>query len=199
MQEAPISGVLTEINLKVDGYTDTVNPGVVITDVNNLYIVAKVKDSFIKDVKKDQDVKITGAAFDKKDSFKGKVTKIAPVAAKAIGESGEEITIDVEISLAQKSKKLKPGLKVECEITTVVKKDIVLGKFEMLKNDKDNNKFMFIVDTKTNKVKQVKVELGVISDMKFEILKGISEGDMVILDPIPSLKDGDQVEISKDK
>lgn len=197
MEKAPISGVITEINLKEDAYSDNMMPGVKITNVNDLYIIAKVKDSYIEKIKKDQPVKITSDAFGKDDYFEGRVMSIAPVASKSLGESGEEVTIDVKITVNEKSEKLKPGLKVNCEVTTEIKNDALIGKFEMIKQDKDNNKFVFIVDSKTKKLREEKIELGIISDMEFEIISGVIKGDMVVLDPAPSLKDGDLVEISK--
>ncbi|MEN8906941.1 MAG: HlyD family efflux transporter periplasmic adaptor subunit [Clostridiales bacterium] len=198
MEKSPIDGVLTELNLKEDSFYDGVTPGFSITNLKNLYITAKVKDSYIKYIKKGQDVKITGEVFEEDEFYEGKVNSIAPIASKNLEESGEEITVDVMIKINKQSPKLKPGLKVDCEIKTEVKENAVIGKFEMIKYDKDNNEYVFIVDNKTNKVKEIKIELGIVSDMEFEILKGVSSGDTIVLNPAPSLKDGDLVEISKD-
>jgi len=199
MEKSTIDGVLTEVNVKEDSYTDSVQPAFVIVDTQNLFVNASVKDKYINKIKEGQSVVITCDAFNKDEKYNGKVTRVAPIAVKStVAQQSENVFIDVEISLDKISDTMKPGLKVNCNITTDEKKDTLIGKFEMLKDDKDDNKFVFIVDSKTKKLKKEKIKLGILSDMEFEILSGVKSGDMIVIDPLPTLKNGDLVKITKE-
>jgi multidrug efflux pump subunit AcrA (membrane-fusion protein) len=52
-----------------------------------------------------------------------------------------------------------------------------------------------VVDEETMTVRKQYVTLGIYSDMLVEIIDGLKEGDKVVIDPQPSLEDGDRVKI----
>jgi len=193
LEKSPIDGVITELNVYKDGYTSTTEKAYTVVNTGKLYINASIKDKYIKDIDEGQKVLITGDVLEEDEKINGEVVKIAPVASEDISAQSENTYVDVEISVKNPSDNLKPGLKVNCEITIESKKDVLMGNYEMLQEDAEGNNYIFIVDEKTNTVKKQKVELGLLSDMEFEITNGVKEKDKVVLDPLPTLENGDLI------
>jgi len=69
---------------------------------------------------------------------------------------------------------------------------------EALTLDKDDNNMVFKFDEETKTLKQQKVATGLNSDMNVEILEGLEEGDIVVLDPQPSYSDGMRVRMQEE-
>ncbi|MCX7843563.1 MAG: efflux RND transporter periplasmic adaptor subunit [Clostridia bacterium] len=195
---SPIDGVIAEINMEEGGFTSSMAPAFKLVNLEKLKIKADIKEYDIRRVAVGQDVKITGDAIDKKDEVMGKVNSISPVAKKSRTTSGEETLIEVSIDVVKSSTALKPGLSVTCDIITKVKNDVPIVSFEMLKEDKDGNKLVFVVD-KDNIMRERKVELGITSDLSAEVVKGLEVGDNVVLNVQPSYKDGARAKIIKDE
>ena len=82
---------------------------------------------------------------------------------------------------------------VTCDIATVGKKDILLAPMEAITPDKDDNIMIFVVDEDTKIMEKRKVTVGINSDMQIEILEGLEEGALVVIDPQPSYADGMRV------
>ena len=61
--------------------------------------------------------------------------------------------------------------------------------------DKNRSQYAMVVDEETMTVRKQYVTLGIYSDMLVEIIDGLKEGDKVVIDPQPSLEDGDRVKI----
>jgi HlyD family secretion protein len=196
LEKSPIDGVLTELNVSKNRYTNSTEAAYTVVNTEKIYVNASVKDKYIKDIEKGQKVLITGDVLEEDEEFNGEVVKIAPIASEDVTTQGENTYVEVEISVKKPSDNLKPGLKVNCEITVESKKDVVMGNYEMLQEDAEGDNYIFIVDEKTNTVKKQKVELGLLSDMDFEITKGVEVGDKVVLDPLPTLENGDLIIIS---
>jgi multidrug efflux pump subunit AcrA (membrane-fusion protein) len=126
----------------------------------------------------------------------GSVKSISPVAVTNVTANGNETVIEVLIEVNDAGDTLKPGLNVTCEISTVNKDDALLVPMDAITPDKDDNNMVFVVDEKTNTMKQSKVTLGINSDMYVEVVDGIKEGDLIVLDPQPNYRDGSKVRLS---
>jgi RND family efflux transporter MFP subunit len=187
---SPMDGVIASLSAEEGAYTSSMQPVYTIIDPDNLQIRAKVKEYDIKNVAVGQKVRITGEAIDKDKEIDGTVKSISPVAVSNATTSGNETVIEVLISVSGSDGVLKPGLNVTCEISTVNKPDAVLAPMEAITPDKDDNNMVFVVDQKTMTMQQKKVTVGINSDMSVEILDGLQAGDVVVLDPQPSYRDG---------
>jgi len=69
-----------------------------------------------------QKVRITGDAIREDVEVLRVVESISPVAKTNMTASGEEVVIEVDISIDNTALNLKPGLSVDCEILTDEKK-----------------------------------------------------------------------------
>lgn len=195
---SPIDGVITEVNVTEGGFTTNVQPAFKLVNPDKLQVKADVKEFDIKSVKAGQNVKITGDAIAREDDVTGKVQSVSSVAKKNRTTSGEETLIEVIVAVEKSNPVLKPGLSVTCDITTNEKNDVLLVPFQMLKEDKDGNKIVYVVDKKDNVMfmHERKIKLGVSSELNAEVLEGLKEGDTVVLDPQPTYKDGSRVKVS---
>ena len=195
---SPVDGVITEKNVEEGGYTSTVQPAFRIVNPDNLQIKADVKEFDIKTVAVGQQVKVTGDAIGKDMNITGKVAAVSPIAKKNKTTSGEETLIEVTVSLEKPNPILKPGLSVTCEILTKEKSGVLVASFEMLKEDKDGNKLVFIFDEKSGTIIEKPVKLGISSDLNIELVEGLSEGEEVVLNPMPTYKNGAKAKLANE-
>lgn len=191
----PFDGIVTEINIQEGAYTSNMQPAFRIVNLDKLKVKAMVNEYNIKDVKVGQKVRITGDAIREDVEVFGVVESISPVAKTNMTASGEEVVIEVDISIDNTALNLKPGLSVDCEILTDEKKDVVVVPMGVLKTDKDGNEYVLLVDKEKGVLMQRNVKLGIISDMTAEVLEGLAEGDIVVDDPQSFHKDGSKVRI----
>lgn len=197
---SPIDGVITEVNFTEGGFTSNMQPVFKLVNPDKLQVKANVKEFDIKNVKAGQSVKITGDAISKDDGVTGKVASISSMAKKNKTTGGEETLVEVTVSVDKIIPVLKPGLSVTCDITTQEKSDVLLATFQMLKDDKDGNKLVYVIQGKDKAMlmREHKVKLGITSELNAEVVDGLKEGDTVVVDPQPNFKDGARVKLAKD-
>lgn len=192
---SPMDGVMAEINVQDGSFTSSMQYSYKVINPDKLQVKADVKEFDIKNVSAGQKVIITGDAIDKNTVVTGKVTSISPVAVTTMTSSGNETVIEVLIGIEGAGDILKPGLNVTCDISTVDKKGVVLAPMEAITPDKDDNKLVYVVDPVKKVMAEKKVTLGINSDMNVEVIDGLKEGDLVVLNPAPTFKDGVKVRI----
>jgi multidrug efflux pump subunit AcrA (membrane-fusion protein) len=61
--------------------------------------------------------------------------------------------------------------------------------------DKDRKQYVMLIDQESMTVKRQYVSLGAYSYMTVEVIDGLKEGDMVVIDPQPSLEEGAKIRI----
>lgn len=192
---SPIDGVVVSVNTEEGAFTGSMQPAYKVINPEKIQIRAKVKEYDIKNVSAGQSVRITGDAIDKDKNISGRIASISPVAVVNRTTSGEETVIEVIISVENPEGLLKPGMNVSCDIYTVSKSGVIVIPMEMITEDKDGNKLVYVVNTENNTMKSVMVKLGINSDMAVEVTEGLKEGDVVIREPQPMFRDGAKVRI----
>ncbi|MBP7175985.1 MAG: efflux RND transporter periplasmic adaptor subunit [Thermoclostridium sp.] len=195
LEKAPISGVVTEINVTDGGYTMSGQPAFTIIDAEELQITATVSEYNTRGLASGQHVKITGEALGDDQELSGEIKAVAPIASRVQGSSGLETVVEVTITPKDGKELLKPGLNVDCDIIIQEKKSVVLAEFNIFLDDKDRRQYVWLIDQETMTLKKQYVTLGIYSDMSVEILDGLKSGDIVVADPQPSMKDGDKIKI----
>jgi len=193
---SPIDGVIVEVNVQQGSFTNSAMPAFKISNTDELRIKAKVNEYNVRGVQIGQKVVITGEGIDKDATVLGKVESISPVAKTNVTSGGEEIAVEVFISIEESEVPLKPGLSVTCDIYTNEKDNILLAPLNIVKEDKDGNMFAYVIN-ENNIAVEKKIKFGLVSDVLGEVLEGLNEGDLVILDPQPTHKDGIKVKVLK--
>lgn len=192
-----MNGVITSLGVKQGSFINSMQAAYKIINPDKLQVRAKVKEFDVKSVAVGQVVRITGEAIDKSKEIAGRVKSISPVAVTSMNSIGNESAVEVLVEADGAGDVLKPGFNVTCEISTVNKKDALLAPMEAIMLDKDENNMVFVVDESTKTILQKYVTVGINSDMNVEILEGLSEGELVVLDPQPTYKDGLRVRVSE--
>lgn len=205
---------LTEINAKIEQLEKKAEEMVVRSPIDGLIIASEVKEGNIvqmgsklfeiggsKGLYLESDVLIEDIAGVKQDSsviienedlgikdMKGKVRKIHPKAFSKMSELGiEQKRVKVEIALDNAPEGLRPGYDMTVKIITRSKQDVLLisdkAIFEYQGKD--------YVFAKENNIAVLRaVEKGIESNEQVEIMKGLKEGEEVILSPDEALKEG---------
>ncbi len=194
--KASIDGIIAGVGVREGAYTSSMQPVYKVIDPDKLQIRAKINEYDIKSVAVGQKVKVTGDAIDRDTEISGAVKSISPVAVTNMTSNGNETVVEVLISI-DGADGVKPGLNVTCEIATIDRRGVLLAPMEAITPDKDDNMMVFVIDENTNKIHQRQVKVGINSDMNVEILDGLSEGELIVLDPQPSYSDGMRVRIKK--
>ncbi|NTV89100.1 MAG: efflux RND transporter periplasmic adaptor subunit [Clostridiales bacterium] len=196
---SPMDGIIAAMNVEKGAYLTAMQPAFRVTNPSRLQIKASVKEYDSKSVRTGQKVRITGDAIDKEAEVYGTVDYIAPSAKSNVTSGGTETVVEVTVSVDNLVDSLKPGLNATCDIYTQDKTGVIVIPMEAITYDKDGNKKVFIVDTKTNTMVEKAIKTGINSDMSVEVTEGLSEGDLLITETKPVYKDGVRVRTAKEE
>ncbi len=179
--KAPISGIVTVINYKVN---DTVSPtstvGMKIVDNSSYQISLEINENDAIDIKAGQPVKITYPAISLEQTYDGTVKSIDP------DSSGTSSVVSYTTIIEPKEipDNIKLGLSVNVEITTA-KVENVLSIPESFLIDKDGSHFVKVLtwkdETKTQyDVAEKEVQIGLRTSEYVEIKSGLSQGVEIV-------------------
>lgn len=194
LEKAPIDGYVTEVQLSEGGYTVSGQPAFTIIDTQNLQITATVNEYNSRYLAPGKRVNITGDALGDNTELSGEIIAVAPIATSLQTSNGLQTVVEVIINPIDEQEILKPGLNVDCDIITQEKNGVVVAEFNIFMDDKDRQ-YVMAIDEETMTLKKQYVTQGIYSDMTVEIVNGLKAGDKVVIDPQPSMKDGDRVRI----
>lgn len=195
-----MNGIVSQVNVSEGSYTPTGQPTFVVVNPDKLEVKMNINEYNAKQMKVGQKVEITGDSIPETDKISGKVKKVSPVASKNSTSSGTtETVIEVIVAIDNITPAIKPGITVNCDIQTVNMTNVLTVELDMLSQDKDGNNSVFIISEDKKTMLNKKIEIGTTSDMKAEIKSGdLKEGDLVILSPKATYKDGARVKLSED-
>lgn len=193
--KANMDGVVTSLLIEVGDQVMAGSPLLQIIDMEHLVIKANVREYDIREMALGQDVVVRGDAISDEVSVLGQISYIAPAASEIVVNGRQTKGVEIKIDITEGMSDLKPGYTVDCEITTHFLKDVLVGSFDLFSEDKDNNKIVFVVVD--NVVEERLIETGIVSDFDSEIVSGLVEGDLVVVNPSLALKDGMKVIIEE--
>ncbi|MEI6022378.1 MAG: efflux RND transporter periplasmic adaptor subunit [bacterium] len=172
---APADGTITSVEQKLGEAVQQQKEVVVLQDIKNLYLEAKISESNIGSIAVGQAVTINYDALPGQN-FSATVSSIDPA---AISSTDGTISYKVKILLADTTN-IKPGMSANISILTKqVQNGLSIPKNFIQKKGNESG-VMLVTDTKGEKTVYRKVETGIDADGGFvEILNGLSEGDKV--------------------
>lgn len=180
---APISGVITsrqgQIGQIVSSGISNVSGGTTImtlADLSRIFVLASVDESDIGQVHENQPVTITVDAYPGK-TFAGKVLRISP---KGVEESNV-VTFEVKIEVLDPNNQLlKPEMTANVEILIDRKENVLTLPLEAIITHNDQS-FVRVLDTSSQKPKRIRVTTGLTNGSKVEIIRGLKAGDKVLI------------------
>jgi HlyD family secretion protein len=146
-------------------------------DTSQVYVKGKVDESDIGRVYLGQPARIKVESF-KDKTFKGVVTKISPMGV----EKDNVTTFEVRVSIDNPGGELKAEMTANAEIILDEHKSVLQIPEGAIIYDKDRNASVQVPDPKgKDGQKKVAINIGISNGAKTEVLKGLREGDQVIL------------------
>jgi HlyD family secretion protein len=146
-------------------------------DTREVYVKGKVDESDIGKVFLNQPARIKVESF-KDKTFEGKVTKISPMGV----EKDNVTTFEVRVSIDNPGGELKAAMTANAEIILEEHKDVLMIPEGAIIYDKDKKASVEVPDPKGEKGRRkVEVAVGISNGAKTELLKGLKEGEQVIL------------------
>lgn len=170
---SPISGTVIDINVISGENITSDNTAAKIADLDNLKVTIPVDELDILKVKKGQDAIINVSAL-KGIEFKGKVTDISQEGKIQNGVSTFDVTISID-----EPKDLKLGMSANVKILLDSKENVLLAPVDYV--DEKEDKYYVKVQNNDGEIKEIEVELGLVSKDFAEIISdNLKEGDILL-------------------
>jgi len=193
--KSPISGTVTRVYAKL-GRTakDTENNRAmfIIEDESKKFLVAKIGQYDISNIKLNQEVTITSDVLGE-DSAKGTVSRISPTGEKS-STANNTIVIPVKILVTKSDNRLITGVSAKAKIKTDSMKNVLKTSFENILSQGDKN-FVFVIENGI--VKKLEVNTGLSSTFETQIIsKDLKDGMQIVKNPDETLMDGEKVTVT---
>ena len=181
---SPITGIVLSRDVEVGDAVSSIlvlgsSATLVMTigDTSQVYVKGKVDESDIGRVYLNQPARIKVESF-KDKTFKGVVTKISPMGV----EKDNVTTFEVRVSIDNPGGELKAEMTANAEIILDEHKNVLQIPEGAIIYDKDRNASVEVPDPKgKDGQRKVAINIGISNGAKTEVLKGLNEGDQVIL------------------
>lgn len=140
-----------------------------LANIDKLWVIAKIYESDLKDIKVGQNVKIYFDGI--QEPIKSKIDFIYP------NTNEKDKTIDIRITVDNKDRKIYPNMFAKVKVQIKSKTMLTLPKTAVL--NKANKYYVFEPISKSE-FEPIQVTVKRISSNKYEILDGLSQGQKVI-------------------
>jgi len=182
--ESPIDGIVLSRDVEMgDAVSSILVLGSAATlvmtlgDTSQVYVKGKVDESDIGKVYLGQPARIKVESF-KDKTFNGVVTKISPMGV----EKDNVTTFEVRVSINNPGGELRAEMTANAEIILDEHKNVLQIPEGSIIYDKDRNASVEVPDPKGKEGKRkVAINIGISNGAKTEVLKGLNEGEQVIL------------------
>lgn len=185
--KSDINGTVTAESISEGNMALSQSPAVTVEDISSLEVVLNVNQYDITKIAAGDAATIK---FNDK-SYSGKVSSVDPAATKTVSASGTDTTVKAAVDVTGNDGSLKSGYDVDIDVKTGEKDNVVKIPAEAIVTDKNDKEKVFVV--KDGVAREADITTGLSSDIEYEVTKGLSAGDTVILNPSASIKDGTRV------
>ena len=179
--KAPASGMIANLSV-TPGNTVTINsptapvvPMATVASNAATEIIVSLSENDIAKVRPGQDAEIDVSAVDGKE-YKGVVRRVDTIGTDAQGV----IRYNIYVAVIDADGGLRPGMTADVEVVTKELKDVLSVPNAAVK-PYQGGRAVRVVDPKTKEPTFVPVTIGVRGDERTEILKGVAEGQEVVI------------------
>lgn len=182
--KAPISGIISKRFVDVGAMVGPTQPLVSIVDIDTVKLLTHVSDEDLDKVKLTQEVEVKVGTYLNR-SYQVKEINISPVMDPLSRK------IEVKINISNPDYLLKPGMFPKIKLWGEKKNVLLVPKGAVVK--KEGKEQVFVV--RDNRAYLQKVIVGLEKDGLVQIMKGLKEGDQVVISSQIDLNSGDPVVI----
>ncbi len=172
---APISGVVSQVNIKVGEIANNARPAVVLTDLSQFKMKVLVDEIDVRQVEVGQSVRLSVDALPGAE-ISGKVTEISPVASNINNVVAYEVTVVPD----ETEQPLRAGMSATAIITTADVDNVILAPNRFITVDRNTGEAYVFKLVNGEPVRQL-VELGLRNERESQILAGLQDGDQLAL------------------
>lgn len=188
----PFDGVITEICVVEQQTVSPFSQCIVISDVSRTQAVVTVSESEIPKLKIGMPASITGESFD--GIYNGVVLEIIQQIKTSVSLTGaSEKYAEVVLEFYEGGEKLMPGSSVSAKIHTTQKKNALTLPYEAITQNEHNQEILYVVSE--GRLVERSAVTGFEFSNQLEILRGVSPGEAVVLEPSEELRDGMRVQV----
>lgn len=182
---APVAGVVSQVNVQIGNMASSAQAGVNLTNASSVYTTVSVTENLVNRLKMNDEVKVTVPSVSE-ESFVGRIENVSPAA------DPKTQLYPIKILIENLDGLIKPGMFAKVELTTDEKPDVMAIKSEavVLKNEK-TIVYVVVDDKATAK----EITTGLDTGVDIEILKGLDQGDKVIVKGQTLVDEGHKVKI----
>ena len=188
--KSPADGVVYVINAQPGELAAQTMPLFSVASSERLKVTATISEYDIASVETGQSVVIRSDGFS--EQYQGVVSYISDVAENIISGQTAETAVAIEVAFQDQETKFRPNYAASMEILTAQKSGALMVPYEAVYTDAQGVRRIFAVEEDV--AAEHIVTLGIEGDLNVEVLgEGLAEGDIIILNPTETLKDGDPV------
>lgn len=191
---APFSGVIDDV-IKDQGTVVAPGPGAEIfriVNLSNMFIEADIPESYITDVTIGKYVEIDFPVLGK--SLETKVRQTGNFINPA------NRTFKIEVGVPNNDKSIKPNLTAKLKINDYTNAEAILIPQSIISENANGEQYVYVIKNLNNDkgiATQTVVKTGKTQGDVIEILEGVTSGDVLIEAGARSVKNGQEVKISK--
>ncbi len=189
---APFSGIVDDVITK-QGTVVSAGMSEVMRLINleDMYIEANIPESYLNSISEGKSVMIYFPVLG--DTVNAKIRQVGNY----INPTNR--TFKIEVSIPNKDKRIKPNLTAKLNINDYTNPDAILIPQSVISENAEGEQYVYVTN-QTSKpfealARKVIVETGKTQGDYVEILKGLIDGDTIILEGARSVRDGQTVEI----
>lgn len=185
---SPISGVVTARNYDNGDMYSGGNPVLTVEQITPVKLMINVSETYFTKVKKGEPVNIKIDVYGDEE-FQGNISLVYPTIDAATR------TFPVEIKLANKDQKVRPGMFARATLNFGTQDNVVVPDLAIVKQAGSGDRYVFVY--KDGKVTHNKVELGRRMGAEYELKSGVDNNAQVVVAGQIRLVDGTEVEVEK--
>ena len=183
---APFSGTIDEVFAERGQVVAPSQQGLMrIVNLGNMYVSTTVPESYIGKLKVGTEVDVFLKSLGK--TYKGKVRQVGNFI------NPNNRSFGIEVGVPNPENMLRPNQVANLKIMDYSNKKAIVVPTNVVQEDGEKNKFVFIVansNGKTGTAKKVLVEIGKSSDNVTEIVSGLSANDIIVTEGVNSISEG---------
>ncbi len=185
--KSPISGIVASRNIEPGERIVKDSPLLVVMNIDKVYAILNIPESQVNKIKRNDRIELFVDAIPD-NKFYGYIFLISPVI------DLKTRTIEIRGKFNNPDHLLKPGMFARGYIYTGKKRKSILIPTSSIVTSNSNCANVFIV-ANNDEVYSKKIKFVESSDENIEVLSGLKEGDLVVINKTDQLNEGDKVEV----
>lgn len=190
---APVSGVVSSLNVSEGEVTMAQEPCAVISGNEALQVAVTIREQDLQKVALGQRVTIQGAGF-REESYTGILTEIAASARQQYVGTVTETVVDAVVTFDTGclDDSLRVGLNAKALVTVSETPDALVVPYECVLQDEEGTEYVYVCVDDGDKTRAVRRNIlsGEEWSAGFHVVSGLQAGDRVVSDPEAISGDG---------